>query len=537
MLKNPNYVYGPRRLQVPVNLNFGDYILERLVKYGNNIAMINGATGEQQTYKEIAQQAMNFSVSLTRMNVRGETIALMSENRDDFWGAVVGVACAGAVLTTISTAYVRGELTHVLNVSKPSYIICSPAMYKKHNTTFKTLPFLKKIILFGEEKHPDVIMYDDLTFERNKMVKNVNYEDFHSVEVKGQTDTLFILYSSGTTGLPKGVMLTHLNVITACCLPPSHDPEKSTLTISPWYHVMGLVGILTGLAIGRTGVYLSKFDMELYFKTIEKYKVAQLTVVPPVVVAACKYPTKCDLSSVIMLYSGAAPLRKDTIEAVKEKFPNIQGVFQGYGCTELTLAVLRFNYNDKAKNKTGSAGAIVADTVIKVVDLETGKPLGPNCRGEICVKSPLQMKGYVDKDPGEDLDEEGFYKTGDVGYYDDDKYFYIVDRLKELIKYKGFQVPPAELEAVLLQHPGIKDAAVIGVEDKVAGEVPLAFVVKLEGQQVTEDDVKAFIAERLSNPKHLRGGVRFIEQIPKSASGKILRKDLILMAKPVKSHL
>ncbi|KAJ8707090.1 hypothetical protein PYW08_011224 [Mythimna loreyi] len=538
MLRNPKYVYGPQNVTVPADLNFGDYFLTRIWEHRHKIALINGITDEPLTYGDIVQQAMNFAVSLTRMGVRkGDTIGLMSENRHEFWGAVVGVACAGAVLTTISTGYVKGEILHVTSISKPKYIICSPVMYKLHEKTLKSLNFVKNIILFGEEKQHSVLMYNDLVFEDNGQVKNVKFEEFQSVEVQGQTDTLAILYSSGTTGLPKGVMLTHLNVIAVCCMPPTADASVVALTITPWYHVMGLVGMLSAFITGRTAVYLAKFDVDTYLKTVDKYRTVLLTVVPPILVAICKNQSNYDLSSVKLIYSGAAPLHKDTINSVHEKFPNLEGVHQGYGATEMTLAVTKSITGNTNTHKFGSVGVVVPNTVVKVTDLETGKPLGPNERGEICAKGVLLMKGYVGKSRGSDFDDEGFYRTGDVGYYDEDRYFFIVDRVKELIKYKGYQVPPAELEAVLLQHEGIRDAAVIGVEHRTAGEVPLAFVVAQPGKTLTEAEVKEFVAERLSNPKHLRGGVRFVQQIPKSASGKLLRKELRKMLKTAKSRL
>ncbi|KAF9419160.1 hypothetical protein HW555_004245 [Spodoptera exigua] len=533
MLRQPNYIYGPNTALVPARLNFGEYMLQQLKKFDNNTVLINAATEERISYSEILQQSMNFAISLTRMGVKkGDTIGLISENRFEFWGATIGAACAGAVVSPISVGYVKGELIHVLNISKPKYIICSPSLYKTHDKTIASMKFVKKVILFGDEKQNGTLSYNDMVIESNGVIKNVNYDEFRCVEVVGQIDPVFIMYSSGTTGLPKGVMITHLNILTLLCARSFADPSTVLISISPWYHAMGFVGCLNGFSNGLCFIYLPKFEIDLYLRTIEKFKVGQLTVVPSILVSICKHQTqKYDLSSVQFIMSGAAPLRKDTIAAVHEKFPNLVMVMQGYGATELTLGVLGFFPDSARHDKVGSVGVVVPNSVLKVADLETGKPLGPNQRGELCVKGELLMKGYLGRDRGDELDSEGFYRTGDIAYYDEDGYFFIVDRQKELIKYKGYQVPPAELEAVLLQHEGIRDAAVIGLEDKDAGELPLAFVVRLPGSNVTEKEVKDFVAERLSNPKHLRGGVRFVEEIPKTPSGKVMRTKLRKMLK------
>ncbi|CAG9794306.1 unnamed protein product [Diatraea saccharalis] len=203
--------------------------------------------------------------------------------------------------------------------------------------------------------------------------------------------------------------------------------------------------------------------------------------------------------------------------------------------TESTLAVLKGTPD--GLQKPGSVGVVAPGITIKVVDVETRQPLGPNQTGELCIKGPLIMKGYVGIDNKEVFDSEGFFPSGDIGYYDDDKYFFIVDRLKELIKYKGFQVAPAELEGLLLKHEAVRDAGVVGVYDKAAGEVPLAFVVTQPDKKVTEKKLQQYVAERLSNPKHLRGGVRFISEIPKNPSGKIIRRQLRKMAKEVRSKI
>ncbi|XP_049882698.1 uncharacterized protein LOC126378403 [Pectinophora gossypiella] len=549
MIRNKNILRGPTNVFVPARTNFGEILIEKLWEFRDNVCLINGATDERITYGEILQQAMNVAISLSHMGVRkGQTVALCSENRVEFLPAAIGAIFAGAIVTTANVAYTPGELKHVFGISKPTTIFCSPFSYKAHSKTLKTLPYLKKVILFGEPIR-GTIAYNTLAMpssnansnelfnvKTNTLLRNVRYEEFEVVDVKGPMDTLFILYSSGTTGLPKGVMLSHLNILTCCALPASSDPKVLSMTVIPWYHVFGLCGSFTGMVTGRTAVFLPKFDVELFMKTIEKYKVYVITVVPPIVVAVCKSPLQYDLSSVRLILCGAAPLHKDTIQDIKFKFPNAIAM-QGYGMTEITLGVTKDTYEVAHLHQIGSVGHVVPGSVIKIADIETGKALGPNQRGEIRAKGPLIMKGYVNKDSSEEFDEEGFFKTGDVGYYDDGGSVFVVDRLKELIKYKGYQVPPAELEAVLLQHEGVKDVGVVGKDSKEAGEVPVAFVVVQPGATVTEEDLKKFVAERLSNPKHLRGGVRFVEQIPKNPSGKILRKELRAIVRREKSKL
>ncbi|CAG5052925.1 unnamed protein product [Parnassius apollo] len=426
------------------------------------------------------------------------------------------------------------ELKHVMGISKPKFVFCSPQAYSVHENHLKLFLEVKNVILFGERKQNDVLLYNDLT-----TTKSVTLEEFKAVDVKGETDTLFILYSSGTSGFPKGVMQTHLNVLAACNLPSTVEPDTSMLVVTPWYHTMGLIGTLRCFSKGTSLVFMQKFDVESYLNTIELYKISQLTVVPPLLVALCKHQSHHDVSSVKLIYSGAAPLHSDTIKAVRERFPKVKAVLQGYGLTESTLGVTRDTYEMAHLAKPGGVGYIVKNTVIKIVDIKTGKVLGPNQTGEICVKGVLIMKGYIGEEhnSGDYFDEEGFFKTGDIGYYDDDKYFFIVDRLKELIKYKAYQVAPMEIEAVLLKHNGVRDAGVVGMPDAVAGEMPLAFVVPQPGANLTDTELQEFVAERLSNPKRLRGGVKFVKEIPKTSSGKILRKNLREMAKTVTSKL
>ncbi|XP_061726807.1 uncharacterized protein LOC133532240 [Cydia pomonella] len=527
MLKHPFYQYGSLDLELPVNLNFSEFILNKLVKFKER-TIINGTTEETIAYGDIAQKAMNLAISLSRLGVgKGQVVGICSENRAEFWSAVVGSICTGAAVTTFNMMYTTHELTHVAGISKPKYVFCSPLAYKMHRKTLKSLKFVEKIIVFGDEKPVGTISYNELV-----SAQNVKYEEFRAADVEGPDDTLFILYSSGTTGLPKGAVLTHRNALISSNAKTIETPQPCViLLITPWFHTMGLMGSLLYLASGRNMVYLPKFEIENYLKCIEKYKVTRLYVVPPILVAIVKYPKTYDLSTVDLIYSGAAPLTKETADAVKDKFPNVKSVLQGYGLTETALAVTRCTDVD---SKSGTVGSVMPGAIIKVIDLKTRKPVGANQPGEICIKGGIVMKGYIGKDRREDFDDEGFFRTGDVGYYDDDGDFFIVDRVKELIKYKGYQVAPAELEAVLLQHPAVRDAGVVGIPDSRAGEVPRAFVVLQPGATATTEELQKFVAEKLSNPKHLRGGVRFVAEIPKNPSGKILRRELRKLAQQSK---
>jgi acyl-CoA synthetase (AMP-forming)/AMP-acid ligase II len=273
-------------------------------------------------------------------------------------------------------------------------------------------------------------------------------------------------------------------------------------------------------------VLLPKFEEGLFLSCIENYRCNFMFVVPPLMVFLAKHPMidQYDLSSLRITICGGAPLSKELEKAVYDRLKNpLMKIHQGYGMSEMALSVLL----QIEMFTPGSAGEVVEGMMAKVID-ENGKSVGPNVRGELCFKGNQVMIGYINNEKAtkETIDEEGWLHTGDVAFYDVDKQFYIVDRIKELIKWKGFQVPPAEIEGLLLTNPKIKDAAVIGIPDELVGEKPLAFVVKAEGESLTADEVIQFVGKTASPAKRLHGGVRFIDEIPKNLSGKILRREL-----------
>jgi acyl-CoA synthetase (AMP-forming)/AMP-acid ligase II len=277
----------------------------------------------------------------------------------------------------------------------------------------------------------------------------------------------------------------------------------------------------TGLRAGATIITMPRFDLEAFLQLHVDHRITRSFVVPPIVVALAKHPMvdSFDLSALEQVFSGAAPLSADlAIEAGKRLGCE---VVQGYGMTELSPVS---QLTPPGQFKPGSVGVTTPNTELRIVG-PSGEDLGFDTDGEIWIRGPQVMQGYLNSPAAtaDTLDADGWLHTGDIGHIDPDDHVFVVDRLKELIKYKGFQVPPAELEALLLTHPAIADAAVIGRPDQEAGEIPVAFVVLQAGQVVTASEVKAFVADRVAHYKRL-GHVNFVDAIPKSASGKILRR-------------
>ncbi|KYB24762.1 hypothetical protein TcasGA2_TC034941 [Tribolium castaneum] len=379
--------------------------------------------------------------------------------------------------------------------------------------------------LANELELPQILLFSDL----NNTPNNYN-EELTPIDLNPTKKVALILTSSGTTGFPKCVQLTHLNLRTTMlyAMDPNFldlNQNESTIAFLPYFYVFGCAVSLASILSGCKSIVMEKFIPDLFLANIQKHKVTKLFVVPPILQFLVKNPMvgKFDISSVVDILCGAAVVGKELEEMVQERF-KVKSVRQVYGMTELCGAAAMIPKNFQ---KYGSSGKVVSCTQIKVCDVANGKTLAAQEIGEIRVKGDGTMKSYLknEEETKKAFDEEGFLKTGDLGYYDEEGYFYIVDRLKEIIKYKGFQVSPAELENLLIQHPAVKDAAVVGLPDKRAGELPLAFVVK-QDQNVTEKELIRFISENVSVQKHLYGGVRFIENIPKNSSEKILRLKL-----------
>jgi acyl-CoA synthetase (AMP-forming)/AMP-acid ligase II len=303
------------------------------------------------------------------------------------------------------------------------------------------------------------------------------------------------------------------------------DDDEVVVAVLPFFHIYGMSVLMNAVLYnGATTVTMPRFDLAEFLRIVQDYKVTRAYLVPPIILALAKHPLvdEYDVSSLRLIWSGAAPLSANVEAAAAARIDGM--VAQGYGLTE-TSPVTHTTLPGQVR--AGSIGFVLPNTEVRVIDTATGADLGVGEEGEIWIRGPQVMKGYLNNEAAtrDCITPDGWFQTGDIGKVDADGYWYITDRLKELIKYKGFQVPPAELEGLLLKHPAVADAAVIPVADEEAGELPKAFVVRKAGHEADAEELMEFVAGHVASYKKIRK-LEFIDEIPTSASGKILRRVL-----------
>jgi len=495
------------------------FVLRRVAEFPDKPALIEGPTGRTITYQQLADSVRRVAANLAARGFKkGDVLGIVSQNVPEYAIAFHAVSLLGGVATLINPLYTDHEIALQLNDSGARLLIAGDAFVDKALAAARQAPNVEQVFVFGEAE--EAIPFSSLMESLGEPPE---------VDIDPRADLVVLPYSSGTTGLPKGVMLTHYNLVANLRQMEGMDyfTEADTLIcVLPLFHIYGLVVILNmGLSMGSTIVTLPRFDLEDFLRAAQDYEVSLAHLVPPILVTLSKHPIVDNyrLTKLKTIFSGAAPLGEDLTRACMERLGC--HVRQGYGMTE-TSPVTHSSPADRTQVKFGSIGVAAPNTECKIVDLQSGALLGPNKEGELCVRGPQIMKGYLNRPDATEntIDADGWLHTGDIAYADEDGHFFVVDRAKELIKYKGFQVAPAELEAVLLSHPGVADAAVIPSPDEEAGEVPKAFVVP-KGT-VDTNEIMEFVEKRVAPHKKLRY-IELIDKIPKSASGKILRRLLI----------
>jgi acyl-CoA synthetase (AMP-forming)/AMP-acid ligase II/enoyl-CoA hydratase/carnithine racemase len=494
-------------------------VLQNCARLGDKAAFIDAPSGRVVTYKQMAIYVDRVAAYLASTGFsKGDVLALYSPNLPEYPAVFLGTSAAGGTVTTVSPLSSAEDLAHQLKTTAAKKIVTIPQFMAKAQEAAKNAPTVDEIIVIGDA--PGATSLSKILQSDAKTP---------SIEFDVRQDVVALPFSSGTTGLPKGVMLTHYNLVAnilQSVVIKTSDENDIICSVLPFFHIYGMTVLVnTTMVVGATTVTLPQFDAEMYLKAMQDYKATETYVAPPLVLMLAKHPLvdKFDLSALKLVYSGAAPLDAALAKACEDRLDCV--VTQGYGMTEASPGT-HSGYRIPDKNKAGSVGQLLSNTLCRIVDVETKKDLDSMQDGEILLKGPQVMKGYLNslEQTRQMLDEDGWLHTGDIGRYDDDGFFYVVDRVKELIKYKGFQVAPAELEGLLFSHPAVLDAAVVPSPDAEAGEIPIAFIVKKS--PVTANELMDFVASKVTSYKRIRA-VEFVDSIPKSASGKILRRVLV----------
>ncbi|MEU6685234.1 4-coumarate--CoA ligase family protein [Streptomyces sp. NPDC046832] len=507
----------------PVELPIHDAVLARAAEFGDIPALIDGTDGTTLTYEQVDRFHRRVAAALAEAGVRkGDVLALHSPNTVAFPTAFYAATRAGATVTTVHPLATAEEFAKQLRDSAARWIVTvSPLL----NTARRAAE------LAGGVR--EIFVCDSATGHRSLIDMLACTAPEPQVAIDPSEDVAALPYSSGTTGIPKGVMLTHRQIATNLAqLHPAvpAGPGDRVLAVLPFFHIYGLTALMNApLRQGATVVVLSRFDLEQFLTAVQNHRITALYVAPPIVLALAKHPAvaQYDLSSLKYIISAAAPLDARLAAACSQRLGLPLG--QAYGMTELSPGTHVVPLDAMGDAPPGTVGKLVAGTEMRIVSLDDpDKDLPAGESGEILIRGPQIMKGYLGRPDATAamIDPEGWLHTGDVGHVDDAGWLFVVDRVKELIKYKGFQVAPAELEALLLTHPGIADAAVIGRYDADGNEVPHAYVVRQpSAADLTEAEIMMYVAERVAPYKRIRH-VTFIVGVPRAASGKILRRRL-----------
>ncbi|KAJ0080042.1 hypothetical protein Patl1_23847 [Pistacia atlantica] len=510
------HVFKSKLPDIPINnhLPVHTYCFENLSTFADNPCLIAGSTGKSYSFAETHLICRRTAAGLAGLGIKkGDVIMILLQNCAEFVFSFMGASMIGAVTTTANPFYTSPEIFKQFKGSQAKIIITQSQYVDKLRDSNEKFPEIGEdfTVITVDDPPENCLHFSALSEANENQIPQVSIDP---------DDAVALPFSSGTTGLPKGVILTHKSLITSVAQQvDGENPnlflkgDDVVLCVLPLFHIYSLNSVLLcSLRAGSAVLLMQKFEIRALLELIQKHKVSVAAVVPPLVLALAKNPmvAEFDLSSIRVVLSGAAPLGKELEGALRSRVPQaILG--QGYGMTEAgpVLSMCLAFAKQPFPTKSGSCGTVVRNAELKVIDPDS------------------ENIGYLN-DPeatATTIDIEGWLHTGDIGYVDDDDEIFIVDRVKEIIKFKGFQVPPAELEALLINHSCIADAAVVPQKDEVAGEVPVAFVVRTKGLELTEEAVKEYVANQVVFYKRLHK-VYFVHAIPKSPSGKILRKDL-----------
>ncbi|CAD5214323.1 unnamed protein product [Bursaphelenchus xylophilus] len=528
--------FGPVKVaDVPFHLEYLNIIKSHADR--GLTAFISAETRQRKSYQDLLNVTYCVNAYLRSIGFGyKDVVGAVLQNCWEFPAIFLGAVSRGGCFSGASPIFTEAELSQQFNDAKCKVIFCMEYSLELALKTRNDCPLITHIVVVDSKLKnlpPNVVTFDHIL-----SLNPLTHELYTNVDV--EKDVIALPYSSGTTGVPKGVMLTHksfgtllrsasvmVNDQILMKIDPNWDWRKEYLAFTlPFYHIYGFGMLWVSILHGGQTVILRKYSPDTLFKVVEDFRIRYLMLVPPILVhmANSDLMNKYDISSVEFMMTGAAPMGTELVDALKKRFPTIKQISQAYGMTEMSMAS---HLPVFGRDNPAASGWLMPNFEMKVIDRETGKTVPRGQVGEILTRSPTTMLGYFNrpKATADTVDNEGWLHTGDLGYVDNEGWTYVVDRCKDLIKVKGLQVAPAELEDVLLSHDEIKDSAVIGVPHPEFGEVPRAFVVKND-PKLTEEAVDKYILEKCAPYKRLVGGIFFVDEIPKSPSGKILRRQL-----------
>lgn len=485
----------------------------------DKVALVDASSGDKLTYGQLVNGALSAATGLAELGIEiGDVVALISHNQPVFAVAAYAVMAAGAVITPMNPALTVGEMAKQIATANATVVITSVAAAEKAGEAAAVCG-VGHVFVLGRQISVDAKPFDDLTTTGGPASS--------PVAVNPRSALAALPFSSGTTGPAKGVMLTHRNLVANIEQHASvwHLDERDVVAaVPPFFHIYGFNVILNGaLRAGATIVTLAPYSLSTYLQMVEHHRVTRAFLAPPMALALASTDEvhNYDLSSLHLGLCGGAPLDVDVAEQAQKRLGC--PIRQGYGMTEASPGTHAVPDGEIEEIPAGSVGRLVAGTEARLVDPDSGQDAPPYESGELWVRGPQVMAGYLDNPQATAVTivEDGWLRTGDIARTDETGLYWVVDRLKELIKYKGYQVPPAELESVLRTHPDVSDAAVIGVPHREGGEAPKAFVVAT--RPTDADALLRWVADRVAPYKKVRE-IEFIDAIPKSPSGKILRR-------------
>ncbi len=497
------------------NIDLTEQVFLHSPKWPDATAMADGLTGRTITFASLLEQIRQTAAGLSARGIKkGDVVSLWSPNVPEWPIVFFAVIRLGAIVHTSNPVSTPDELAYQLKDGSVKILFTVNALADKAKQAIVESGCA--IELFTIDETPGVPTLASLAVDK----------DPPAVTIDPANDLCVLPYSSGTTGLPKGVMLTHRNLVAQLNQIDSIESvaTPALLGVLPFFHIYGMVIlVMHGLMRGSTIVTMPKFEFEPFLKVLQDWPIVTAHIVPPIVVGLGKHPAvdHYKFPHLKFLFSGAAPLGPELTDAVEKRLG--VKIRQGYGMTEASPAT---HYTVAGTERSGTAGRLMPSIEMRVISPETGQDVPSGTPGEVWVRGPNVMKGYLNNPDAtaRTVDADGWLHTGDIGIADDEGYLTVVDRLKELIKVKAFQVAPAELESLLLKHPKIADVAVIPVADEHSGEVPKAIVVMRE--PLTAEEVIEYLKPKVAHYKCVKH-VAFVEAIPKSPSGKILRRVLV----------